>query len=240
MMPLPFPDPALEARFPHRHDRAYAYLKALLLDGGLDPNDVVSTEAIARALNVSRAPVTDATKRIARDGFFRIVPQVGCIVSAPQPAEVADFYRLFAKAEGVITALAAERCTPPQADALRRTAAGVDAEFDKLRGERYRGPELRILNRRRYRAIHEIAGSSIAGDLVANMWDRSDYYIRLAYGAFVYSAAIQDAHRAICDAIAGRDAAAAATRTENYLNAVGQEISAMLRHAGGQPAADVR
>jgi hypothetical protein len=35
---------------------AFAYLKFLLLDGGLEPDDIISTEGVAQSLSVSRAP----------------------------------------------------------------------------------------------------------------------------------------------------------------------------------------
>ncbi|HIF11404.1 MAG TPA: GntR family transcriptional regulator [Sneathiellales bacterium] len=233
-MRLPAPNPELESRFPHRHDRAYAYLRGLLLDGGLEPNNVLSTEDVAKALNVSRAPVTDATKRVARDGFFVIVPQVGCVVCAPKPAEVADFYRLFAKSEATITSMAAERRTADHIPQLRATIAGLEAQFDALRGQRDVGPILRDLNRQRYQAIHDIASSSIAGDLVANMWDRSDFYIRIAYGEFVYARSIQESHKKICRAVLDGNPTIAASETEKYLTYVGREIAAKLAGAPNQ------
>lgn len=231
------PQPADEEdRFPHRHDRAFAYLRQLLLDGGLEPDQVISSEVVARALGISRAPVTDAIKRLVSDGFLTVIPQVGCRINAPQPREVADFYRLFARSEGVITTLAAERRSPEQAEALESLAKELDRRYRELRRQKGSGAELRALNRRRYKAIHMLAGSRIAAELVANMWDRSDFYIRIAYGAFVYGSKVHGDNTAICRAIVAGDGVAAGTRTEAYLLRVGEQIAGKLDERLSLPA----
>ena len=80
LIQLPTPASAIHARFSNRNDLALAYLKGLLLDGGLEPEQVISTEDVGRSLGISRGPATDAIKRLARDGFIDVVPQVGCRV----------------------------------------------------------------------------------------------------------------------------------------------------------------
>lgn len=223
------PAPAdFETRHPQRHDRALAYMKSLLLDGGLEPNDVISTEDIARALAISRAPVTDAVKRLVSDGFVTVIPQVGCRITSPQPVEVADFYRLFARSEAVIVGLAAERRRPHEAIALSGLIRDLDHQFVALKANHGNGAALRALNRRRYAAIHTMARSRIAGELVANMWDRSDFYIRVAYGQFICSAKVQKCNQDICRAIVRADAPTAMQLTEEYLTHVGGQMAARM------------
>jgi len=227
-MNLPPPDAGLDIRFPHRHDRAFGYLKGLLLDGGLEPDEVISTEDVARALTISRAPVTDAIKRLVRDGFMTVIPQVGCRIDVPQPTEVGDFYRLFAKSEAVIIGLAAERRTAVQASTLESAIEDFDGHYANLKSRAAAGADFRALNRNRYEAIHNLAASRIAGELVANMWDRSDFYIRVAYGEFVYGAKVHESNQKICRAIIKGDAAVAMKETERYLLKVGKQTSETL------------
>ena len=228
-MSLPPADPALESQFPMRHDRAIAYLRSLLLDGGLDPNHLISTDEVAQALRISRAPVTDAIKRLAQDGFLTVMPQVGCRVHAPQPQEVADFYRIFAKSEAVVNAIAAERRTPAQASTLKELNEELEGRYRKLSAAEHAGPQLRALNRRRYDVIHNMANSEIAARLVAHMCDRSDFYIRVAYGEFVYAPSVHRANRKITQAIVRGDGATAADATETYLTTVGIRAAEALQ-----------
>ena len=225
---LPEPVSSLLADHPQRSDRALAYLRGLLLDGGLEPDRRISTEEVARRLGISRAPATDAVKRLARDGFLEIVPQVGCRVRAPQSAEVEDFYELFSRSEALITGLAAARRTDDQAQSFRTLAKEIDSRTQHLSKAEDAGPELRALNRRRYEAIHELANSPIAAELVANMWDRSDFYLRVAFGEFVVSRAVQTVFRKISKAIIDGDAATASEETRSYLSAVGKRAAGRL------------
>src|SRR6185295_18859345 len=101
---------------PRLHYLAYAYLKGLLLRGGLDPGDQISSEGVGRMLSISRAPVSDAIRRLTVEGLLEILPQVGCRVVRPVPAEVRDLYELFGATEGVIARLAAERRSALEAD----------------------------------------------------------------------------------------------------------------------------
>jgi len=228
-MLLPEPAATLAATFPNRNDLALAYLKGQLLDGGLEPGQVFSTEDVAQRLRISRAPATDAIKRLARDGFIAVAPQVGCRVRTPKPAEVADFYRLFARSEALITGFAAARRTESQASSFQALTSSLTQRVRDARNRENPGPKLRSLNRERYEAIHALANSQIAGELVSNMWDRSDFYVRVACGTFVLPRAAQSASTKISKAIVAGDADTASGETESYLSAIGEQTAARLR-----------
>src|ERR1041384_2206402 len=97
-------------------DLAYAYLKGLLLAGGLDPGDQISSESVGRVLAISRAPVSDAIRRLTVEGLLEVLPQVGCRVVRPVATEMADFYEIFGATEGVVARFAAERRSDDEAD----------------------------------------------------------------------------------------------------------------------------
>ena len=211
-----------------RHDLAYAYLKALLLDGGLEPGEQLSSDLVGRAMGISRAPVADALRRLALDGLIEVVPQVGCRVVSPVPAEVADFYRLFAAAEAVIAGFSAERRTAEQAVALRQllvelsSRQGLPAEPDA------RAAELRRRNRVRYERLHELAGSPLSAAIGAMFWDRSDFFLRVAFGRFDTPRYVTTAYRALFDAVVEGDAETAARQAHDYLARLGGDVAAAL------------
>jgi len=147
------------------------------------------------------------------------------------PAEAlitAERCHLFAKSEALITRMATERRTPGPIAAFATLTAQIDAQ---LRNN-LSGADTRALNRQRYEAIHAMADSKITGDLVANMWDRSDFDIRIAYGSFRYSAAVQASNTKIARAIIDGDADTAAQVTEAYLLLVGVSTAATLAAHG--------
>ena len=204
--------------FLRQGERCYAYVKALLLDGGLDPGDSVSVEALSRALNTSRQPVMDAVKRLSTEGFINIIPQVGCKVTTPDPDEVDDFYKMFAAAEALIARLAAERRSDEEARAYMRLAASVAEEATHLGNLKSQDPRYHHLVRRRHGAIHAMAHSPVIAEIAAGMWDRSNFYVRTSIGSAYFTDHVKALHRQIDDAILKSDGAAAESATHKFVD----------------------
>jgi DNA-binding GntR family transcriptional regulator len=241
--PLPPPGDAILRCLP-LSDRCEHYLRGLLLEGGLEPGQPLSVEAVASALDVSRQPVMEAVKRLAADGFVTILPQVGCRVVQPEPGQVADFYRLFAPAEALVARLAAERRTDAEAAAFGELSQRIDAEARVAGSPCERSPAYRTMNRLRHEAVHAMARSPIAAGIVAGMWDRCDFYIRAAFGSLYFTENVRQAHAAITAAILAGDGNRADSETAGYLTEVGARTVRSLRRrtAGGatdSPAASV-
>lgn len=199
-------------------ERCYAYVKGLLLDGGLDPGDNVSVEALSRALNTSRQPVMDAVKRLSTEGFINIIPQVGCRVTTPDPDEVDDFYKMFAAAEALIARLAAERRSDEEARAYMRLAAGVAEEATHLGNLKSRDPRYHHLVRRRHGAIHTMAHSPVIAEITAGLWDRSNFYVRTSIGSAYFTDHVKVLHRQIDDALLKGDGEGAQAATYKYID----------------------
>ena len=210
-------------------DRCAAYLKRLLLDGGLEPGQPISIAAVTRAMNVSRQPVMDAVRRLEIEGFIQVMPQIGCRVVAPKAEAVGDFFQFFARAEGLVCRLAAERRTDEQANALQLLADLLLRESSIAGPPDSGDPTYRHLNRRLHNAIHELARSPIASEISASMWDRSDFYSRAAFGSLYFSPAVRRAHATIVGAIVAGDAETADSATVGHLSTVGERAVKRLK-----------
>ena len=210
-------------------DRVHAYLKERLLEGGLEPGDALSTEQISAALNVSRSPVMEALKRLEAEGFIQVFPQVGSRVIHPDPDEVADFYRLFAANEAVIAELAAERRSAEEARNYARIVKEVASAANKAGSYSSRDPQYRILNRRRYDAMHQLAHSRVASELAAAMWDRADFYSRIAFGSIYFAKWVRELQARLDKAISRSDGGAAKATVYALLMRAGELISEELK-----------
>lgn len=76
--------------------------------------------------------------------------------------------------------------------------------------------------------IHELARSPVTTAVAAGMWDRSDFYVRLAFGSLYFSRTVKTAHQAIRAALVAGDAAELAVTA--HLRAVGANIARQLAH----------
>ncbi len=207
---------------------AYAFLLGELLEGKLQPNDWLSIVAIAEQLQCSRVPVMDAIKRLAREGFVTIQPQVGCRVAVPEPAEVHDFFSLFAAVEGCVARLAAERRTTEDIVEFKQTCQQIDRLLRGAGGPAAHDPAYRRANVLFHSHIHRIARAPSACQIAASLWDRSDFYIKVAFGSLYFSRRVRQAHNAISRALINGDPVAAEMAVEGHLRAVGESVSRHL------------
>lgn len=226
---------ALRQGAPRLHDAAYAYLKGLLLGGGLEPGDQISSEGVGRVLSMSRAPVSDAIRRLAVEGFLEILPQVGCRVVRPVPNEVGDLYEIFGASEGVIARWAAERRSPAEAEEFRALCVSLASEKGLPVAPNARFLELRRRNRRRYEMLHKLARSPLSTDSSETYWDRSDFYLRVAFGSRDLPRFVRGARAALVDAVVAGDGAAAENETRRYLVRLGREVADSLEGEAQDP-----
>ena len=216
---------------PRLQDLAYAYLKRLLLGGGLDPGDQISSESVGRVLSISRAPVADAIRRLTVEGLLEVLPQVGCRVVRPVVVEMADFYEIFGATEGVVARFAAERRSPSEANDFARLCAGLASRANLPNEARARFVELRQRNRRRYEKLHELARSPLSAEIGESFWDRSDFFIRVAFGSHELPGYVRTAHKAFIAAVVAGDGAAAEHETRRYLVRLGHDVAERLARA---------
>ena len=217
---------------PRLHDLAYAYLKGLLLGGGLDPGDQISSEGVGRVLSISRAPVSDAIRRLTVEGLLEILPQVGCRVVRPVPADVKDLYEIFGATEGVIARMAAERRSSAEADEFARLCAALQSDAGLPSDPDARFVELRQRNRRRYERLHELARSPLGTVIGETYWDRSDFYLRVTFGGRGLPRFVRAAHAAFVAAVVAGDGAAAERETRSYLVRLGHDVAEKLERRG--------
>lgn len=203
-------------------------LKRMLLDGDLRAGAPLAVADIARQLGVSRQPVMEAIKRLEADELVEVVPQVGCRISRPEPSEVEDFFVMFAAMEAEINALAAARHTPEETARLSKTLADLLAALDS-NNPGTSPADQRLLNRTLHGAIHAMAKAPRVTRLSSALWDRSDFYIMTAFGAFRIDARTRGVYRAIVAAVIARDAEAARAATRAHLLLSGHLIATRLR-----------
>jgi DNA-binding GntR family transcriptional regulator len=211
-----------------RAQDAYAHLLQELLEGELRPGDWLVVNDVANKLDCSRVPVMEAVKRLASDGFLMIVPQVGCRVVSPEPQEVLDFFALFAAVEGCVTRMAAERRTPDELATFKEVCARVDRLSRDAGPPSAHDPAYRRANLLFHSQIHVLAKSPQTCRVAMGMWDRSDFYIKVAFGSLHFNQRVRSAHLAIRRAIERGDADEAERAVEQHLRSVGLAVSRRL------------
>ncbi|MBL8382764.1 MAG: GntR family transcriptional regulator [Burkholderiales bacterium] len=216
-----------------KQESVYDHLLERFADGRIGFGAPLAVREIAAATGASKHPIMSALKELAAQGFVVITAQVGCQAIAPRAEEIADFFLMFSRMEGVMAELAARRRTGAEVDAL----AAINAAIARLprraagSGERYRQ-----LNREFHGAIHRMARSeALHRSLMAN-WAMSDFFISQSgeFARHLDEAAAE--HAGIIAAIGAGAAARARRAMEDHI--LGFRLKVLARLGG--PAARAR
>jgi DNA-binding GntR family transcriptional regulator len=173
----------------------------------------------------SRQPIMAALNALGNDGFVRIIPQVGCEVIDPAPQDIADFYRLFARLEGLLAELAASRHTGAQLKSLKKTNRRI-AELD--RGDANTGEDYRLLNLSFHSTLHQMAHSPLLDTRQASMFAMSDFFVAQTVG---FENSLTDAsaeHDVIIAALENRDPHRARLAAEAHIDRVATTVTRAL------------
>ncbi len=63
-----------------KREIAYRHIKKMILDRRIDCSRVLSEIELARALNMSRTPVREATQKLQSEGFVQVYPHKGIVI----------------------------------------------------------------------------------------------------------------------------------------------------------------
>ncbi|MBX3563560.1 MAG: GntR family transcriptional regulator [Sphingomonas sp.] len=175
---------------------------------------ILVKELIAET-GASRQPIMSALNRLSADGFVQIIPQVGCQVIDPSRDEIADFFLMFQRMEGLLVELAAMRRTDAQLTELR----GLQNRLIAI-GQTGDAVAHAALNREFHHLMHAMARSPLLDEKQRSNFNMCDFFITHSAGfeAFM-SDAVQD-HEQIIDAIARHQPERAKLVAEAHIAAV--------------------
>lgn len=199
--------------------RVYDGIKERLLRGDFAGGESLSVEQLRGDFGVSKQPVMEALRFLAADGLVEIVPQVGSVVAKYSAAEAVDFYMMFARFEGAIAEVAAQRATPAALVRLRAFAAGMHT-LESSDDEVVRAQSYRTGNRQFHGLIHEMAQSAIMVATSRRLWDLSDFLITTAGPPNMMAPALgtrNDEHDAIVEAMEQSDSEGARMAMESHI-----------------------
>ena len=198
-------------------------IRRAILEGKIQPGEVLREEHLARELGTSRTPVREALIELRNEGLVEAQATRRAVVREYDAAELKDVYGLRAVLEAHAARLTAERATP-------RTIAELDASnarFSEIAG---RGDEdVKDLVSENL-VFHAIIADATEMPRLRKMIDQVMVIPKRyrAYAAYVpeHRATIERDHRAIADAIRARDGDAASALMERHVRWTGDVAAA--------------
>ena len=201
----------------------YSVLRTRIMTGSLKPGDAISEIQIAEEMGVSRTPVREVFRRLADEGFLRILPQVGTFVSPIQLQAVYDSQFVRETLECRTVRIASERKTRQDADRL--------GDFLALQSRAIREGDLNGF----FRADDEMhtyligmAGRPAIWGLIQGVKAQLDRVRYLSLESGEWLERIMAQHRAIIDAVLAGDADQAEAAMRTHLQSVFQTIERLV------------
>jgi DNA-binding GntR family transcriptional regulator len=197
-----------------------AYLKQAIIAGDLRPGERLVEPLLAEQLKVSRTPVREAIFQLENEGLVERIPYRGAVVASISSRDVSEIYTIKSAIEGLAARLACQNVTPLQIKQLRDLLKQMEAYAKKRDLDQYTG-----VSRSFHVQIIEIAD---------NKW-LLDVYRRLdppIHGLRILALSIPGRpknsvreHRAILEAIAGRDGEKAEVLTQHHVKKAGEILA---------------
>ncbi|MCG8503145.1 MAG: GntR family transcriptional regulator [Sphingomonadales bacterium] len=208
-----------------KNDEIYDLIVDRLINAHYAFGERLFVKELGAETGASRHPIMSALNRLSAEGFVRIVPQVGCEVINPSRDEIADFFMLFQRTEGVLAELAALRRTEDDLLRLNLAQRGLLSLAD---GRDPSPREYAALNRDFHHAMHLMSHSPLLIRKQRNNFNMSDFFITHSVGFTPIIADGLREHDQIIAAIEMQQPDRARLQAEAHIAAVASSVLANL------------
>lgn len=204
----------------------YKRLRDNIMHGRLNPEELISTGKVAKAMRISSMPVRAALTRLETEGLVSIVPQKGVKVSKISIEELEELFLIRSRLEGLAAYLASPNLT--------------ESDLQRLRGLLHQMSEhARNQNAKRWLAVneqwHQLVFRATRNEqltrLLMDLWHRG---MPRRIGAPNVRGHMERRfveHQAILSAFEKRDSELAERLWRDHILTGGEEIIKFLRNA---------
>lgn len=179
--------------------RIAATLRAAILAGDYAPGERIRQDELAEQHGASRLPVRDALRILKAEGLVTLVANAGAWVSRISMAECQETYRMRERLEPLLLGLNIPLLTAAQIEELARLADAMEATDDV--------EHFLELDRDFHLSCLEAAQTTVLGETVRSLWNRTQHYRRAATRLFYADGdrSVHHDHQLLVGAIRRRD-----------------------------------
>ena len=112
--------------------RIYGAIKQQIIDGQYAPGARITEQHIAAEFDTSRTPVREAMRQLVADGFAVFKPNSGTVVRSWTPTQIREIFDLRFLIESEVAALAAERISDEEIEALVQLQEAIEADHNSV------------------------------------------------------------------------------------------------------------
>lgn len=206
-------------------EEAAAYVRERIISGAVKPGEFLRIEPIAEAMGISNTPVREGLLSLSSQGFVRLVPRRGFVVSPFSEQDVHDLFWAQAQLSGELAARAAKNMTPERIERLE----DLNAQHSKAVEDRD-AEAVAHLGHLFHREINLAAESYrlslLLGSMVRHLPNR--FYVNIEGQVD----ATQDDHPQLLEALRKGDSRAARRLMANHILRGADRLTETLRERG--------
>lgn len=204
-------------------DVAFVELRKAIISGDLAPGTPIRLEDQSRRLSMSSVPIREALRFLERSGLVERIPHRGAVVATMSADDLQETYDIRVLLESMAVGLAARNIDDDDATHLRSILERYAT------ASRDDDPVARDLHGELHMGMYRLSRSVWLMRLIPMLWDNSERYRRLSLPVRGTVDERIAEHRAILDACAARDPAAAEAALEHHLSQTFQVAIDQLR-----------
>jgi DNA-binding GntR family transcriptional regulator len=175
-------------------------LREAILAGEYRPGERIRQDELAERHGASRLPVREALRMLEAEGLVTLVANTGAWVSTVSAAECQEMYQIRERLEPLLLRMNVDLLLDSDIDGLELLADSMESSNDVERFLR--------LDREFHLSCLVAAHTSVLGDLVHSLWNRTQHYRRAATRLFWSHGdrSVHHDHHLIVNALRLRDA----------------------------------
>ena len=212
---------------------AYKAIRDAIVANKLKPGDRISEYKVAEWLNISRTPAREGLRRLEAEGFLTATPRRGLVVASVDEDAIYELYAAREILEAGAAALAARNATDVELVALEQMVAAEAAMKDSA--------EMMFEhNRLLHRFVYRAARNRYLTRFLQSLYDTLTAHRSISTMQMpARREAVLKEHRALCEALARRDEAAASRAAVDHVRAA-LRARMQIEHANLWPSAPKR
>jgi len=183
-------------------DRAYEDVKARILTSELAGGDLISEGEVADRLNISRTPVREAFLRLQAEGFMKLYPKRGAMITPIARSEARDVI----DARNVLETHAMRQATTSTERAERLVAElreNLQLQRDRIADRNLGGYAL--ADAEFHATIIRAGDNALIAQFYSTLYDRQVRMVRSSISTDLIAGDVVGEHTALLDAIEARD-----------------------------------
>jgi DNA-binding GntR family transcriptional regulator len=206
-------------------DQVYDLLKEEILRVDRRPGDLLAEADLAARFGVSKTPIREALRLLARDGWVIVLPRKGYLI---RPLKLEDVREIFSIRAILEPAIAAQAAVAARTDDIAQLQSFVDEQSGSVDDL-----DAALQAARRFHlAVVEIAGNGRMLRMVTDLLDevRRLHFLLPNVESHITSQEELRAHRELVDALAAGDTERASEIMRKHINEVARTL---VRGFGG-------